>query len=127
QLAVIIREGRFRNFEALIFDWEGEFREGQHCMSAIIKADKPVDMGFTFGVDPAAFPAMNVGKPRTAAQFLKLDDIHYAGTIAAIVRLKYRIDHLGLAPDQENVYLLGRELNDEVLRRSIAAGSRVRR
>lgn len=127
RLAVIIREGRFRNFEALIFDWEGDFREGQHRMSAIIKADRPVDMGFTFGVDPAAFPAMNVGKPRTASQFLKLDEIRYAGTIAAVVQLKYRIEHFGLAPDQENVYLLGRGLNDDVLRRAIAAGSRVRR
>lgn len=127
RLVVIIKEGRFRNFEALIFDWEGDFREGQHRMSAIVKAGKFVDMGFTFGVDPAAFPAMNVGKPRTAAQFMKLDDMSYAGTIAAIVRLQYRIDHPGLAPDQENVYLLGRELDDDVLHRAIAGGSRVRR
>jgi hypothetical protein len=32
-----------------------------------------------------------------------------------------------LAPDQENVYLLGHELNDDILLCGIAAGSRVRK
>lgn len=127
RLVVIIKEGRFHNFESLIFDWDGDFRQGQHRVEAIIKAGKPVEMGFTFGIDPAAFPAMDVGRKRSAAQFLKLDDIRYAGTIAATVRLKYRIDHPGLAPDDENVYLLSHQLNDDVLYRAIAAGSRVRK
>jgi ribosome-binding factor A len=127
KLVVIIKERRFRNFEALIFDWDGDFREGQHRMSAVIKAGKSIDMGFTFGVDPAVFPAINVGRPRSAAQFMRIDNVRYAGTIAAIVRFKYRIEHSGLAPDQENVYLLGHELNDDILLCGIAAGSRVRK
>ena len=127
KLKVILLEGRFHgDIARAIFDWEGDLRDGQHRLTAIMETGVEVTMDVKFGVDPASFPAMDVGIKRSAAQFLDLEGIGWAAAVAAIVRLRYRVEHSGATPDDEAVVLAGRELADDITLRALQAAARLR-
>jgi hypothetical protein len=110
----------------VIFDWDGDLRDGQHRLTAIKETGVAVTMDVKFGVDAAAFPAMDVGLRRTAGQFLDLDGIRWSAAIAAVVRLRHRVEHSGAMPDDEAVFLAGRELADDITHRALMAAMRLR-
>jgi hypothetical protein len=127
KLKVILLADRFHgDIARAIFDWDGDLRDAQHRLTAIKETGVKVQMDVTLGVDPDSFPAMDTGLRRSAAQFLDLDGIKYAGSIAAVARFQYRIDNNGALPDDELVYRLGRELADDVMRRALVAASKLR-
>lgn len=127
KLKVILLGGRFHgDIARAIFDWDGDLRDAQHRLMAISETAVAVEMDVTFGIDPAAFPAMDVGLRRTAAQNLDLDGIRYGGVRASIVRLQYRIEHSGSMPDDEYVYLQASESSDDVMHRALLQASRLR-
>lgn len=49
---------------------DGRLLDGQHRLHAIIRFDKPVECFIAEGVDPAMFPMIDTGKPRTASDVL---------------------------------------------------------
>ncbi len=127
KLKVVLLAGRFHgDIARAIYDWDGDLRDAQHRLTAIMETGVEVTMDVKFGVDPASFPAMDVGMRRTAAQFLDLEGIRWAAALAAVVRLQYRIEHSGAMPDDEAVFLTGRELADDVTHRALQAAARLR-
>lgn len=56
------------------FDWNGNIAAGQHTLTAVIRAQKPITCRVTRGVDPAARATMNDSLHQKFA-----DDLHVAG------------------------------------------------
>jgi hypothetical protein len=126
-IAHIMLEGRFRAIEPMRFDWDGEFRDGQHRSDAVISSGVAIKFDVTFGMDPEDFHFIDTGMRRNGAQFLDLDGIKHASKVATIVRMLYRIESGGMMLDDHAVYLRGVELADELMSRAIAAAFRLRR
>jgi hypothetical protein len=128
---VILRDGRWQEtHQGLAFDTNGQLRDGQHRLTAIANTvDTAVYSLVTFGMDPKAFPAIDVGYKRTAAQNLAFDDVPHPEQVAAMVRFKYRIDHQGLTPDDELVHRLGREMAEmgDITERAVVCATKLRR
>lgn len=84
------------NGEPAIFDSEGNLMSFQHRARAIMRADRPILTLVVVGVDPAAMSTIDVGKPRTGGDVLKIvRDIPNANEQSAMVgwvyRYKYRL------------------------------------
>jgi hypothetical protein len=113
------------------FDWNGMFRDGQHRATAIKESGITAAMWVAFGVDPAAFWAMDTGLRRNAAQNLVLDEIHHAHHVSHVVRLRFRTENRGEMPDDEFVHREGVRLMAEaeggVLECAIQAGHKLRK
>ena len=56
--------------QGVAFDWNGDLRDGQHRLMAIIEADKPLWMLVTFDLDPASQRHMDRGASRLVADFI---------------------------------------------------------
>jgi hypothetical protein len=125
-----LRGGRWKDLpnQGFAFDWEGLFRDGQHRIEAIIRTGIEPDVWVAFGVDPEAFPVMDTGLRRNAAQNLALDGIKHAHPVSYVVRLKFRTENGGEMPDDGFVHEEGTRLmtQDDVMERAFAAGHKVR-
>jgi hypothetical protein len=78
-LADILAGNFIENGEAgVTFDWNGNIAGGQHTLTAISRADRPVTCRVTRGVDPAARATMNDGLHQKFS-----DDLHVAGVVGA--------------------------------------------
>lgn len=58
------------NGEAIIFDWFGDLREGQHRLRASESYDVPFKTWVVRGVDPDSFLTMDTGLPRRSSDYL---------------------------------------------------------
>lgn len=54
---------------------EGRLLDGQHRLHAVVRYDKPVEMFIAEGIDPALFPMIDTGKPRTASDVLSSNGV----------------------------------------------------
>jgi hypothetical protein len=127
KLKVILLAGRFHGEIArAVFDWDGDMRDSQHRLTAIAETGVVVKMDVKFGVNPAAFPAMDVGLRRTAGQNLDLAGVRHGHTMAAVIRLQYRIEYDGLSPDDEEVFLRGEELSDDIMLTAFVCAKKLR-
>ncbi|TVZ96474.1 hypothetical protein [Streptomyces sp. BK340] len=118
------------NGETIKFDINGVLLDGQHRLSAIVKADTSVDLLIVTGLDPATQHTMDAGAKRTTADAFKLKDEKHTALLAAIVRRVWaweRGDHklsMNLAPTITEAQDF---LNaNPALRRSAEIASRVR-
>jgi hypothetical protein len=125
-LRTILLEGRFRAVELMRFDWDGDFRDGQHRTEAVASSGVTIEVDMQFGMDPKDFQFIDAGQRRTGSQFLDLDGVKSANEIAAIVRLKHRIEHQGAVLDDHAVFLKGKEIADDLMVRALAAAWRLR-
>lgn len=62
------------NWEPIIFNWDGMLNDGQHRLSAIIKAGITVDCLVVFDADPETRLTLDTGRRRSSA-----DQLHMAG------------------------------------------------
>ncbi len=71
--ATFITEKRWQtNGETIVFDWDGNVLNGQHRLAAVCLAQESCEFIIVRGVDPACFPTMDRGKPRSAADVLAI-------------------------------------------------------
>lgn len=96
KIARAIRQGRWKlTANGIAFDRAGVVMDGQHRLSAIIAADRPVSIRVTFGVERSAFLATDSSSsPKTVDDALRHDGVPAGlSTIAAqMVRMLYRTD-----------------------------------
>ena len=83
QVAFLVNEiasGRWmRNGATILFSKEGELMDGQHRLSAIVKAGIPAWCKIDYTIDKAAFPTIDTGRRRTPG-----DVLHIAGEKSGI-------------------------------------------
>lgn len=87
----IKRGNYFLNGETIVFDANGDLKDGQHRLMAIVKAGIPVYMMVCRGIDPT-ITTFNYGKARRVNQELKVSQ--QAETLAnVIVSFAYRFSN----------------------------------
>lgn len=114
--------------DTLKFAPDGRLLDGQNRLAASVRANRPFTTHVVFGIDPALFGRMDIGKPRNAADVLHIAGYKYASTLASALRWAYLLDTdpynretlrpefvLELAreryPDIEDSIRFGREIN----------------
>lgn len=87
QIKADIRAGRYGvNGEAVIFDRNGDFADGQHRFTAVSEAGLPIVSNVAFGVEPEAQNTVDQGKARTAGDVLGIEGVKNSKNLAAVIR-----------------------------------------
>lgn len=114
--------------DTLKFAPDGRLLDGQNRLAASVRASAPFKTHIVFGIDPALFGRMDIGKPRNPADVLHIAGYKYASTLASALRWAHLLDTnpynretfgpefvLGLArdryPDIEDSLKEGRAIN----------------
>lgn len=102
QLRRQIVDGRWKVLpHGIVFDTEGKLIDGQHRMTALVQAGKPLPVRCTFNVDPGLFLQIDADTaPKTLEDMLKHEGVPAGLTtiISEPVRMLYR-EELGRAPN----------------------------
>ena len=80
------------NRQPIQFDKNGDMVDGQHRCNAIIHSKTSIMMDLVFGVDPAAFDRIDIGKVRQASDIFAIEGIAHYATTAAATRLVLSYD-----------------------------------
>jgi hypothetical protein len=67
-----MREGHWHaTHQPIAIDTEGKVLDGQHRLAAVVLAKLPMEFVVAYGCDPSSFKIVDVGKRRTASQFIE--------------------------------------------------------
>ena len=78
--------------DTIKFGTDGRLLDGQNRLSAGVRSGKSFRTHVVFGIDPALFGRMDIGKPRNAADILHIAGFKYASTLAAAIRWAHLLD-----------------------------------
>jgi hypothetical protein len=78
--------------DTIKFGTDGRLLDGQNRLSAAVRSGKSFRTHIVFGIDPALFGRMDIGKPRNPADILHIAGFKYASTLAAAIRWAYLLD-----------------------------------
>jgi hypothetical protein len=78
--------------DTIKFGNNGQLLDGQNRLSASAKSGKSFRTHVVFGIDPALFGRMDIGKPRNAADVLHIARFKNAATLAAAIRWAHLLD-----------------------------------
>jgi len=92
------------NGEALIFDKEDNLLNGQHRLSAVIKANCNVEFLIVSGVHNSAFKTIDSGKSRNAQDVFRIDGILNSSTVAGGVSRYLKLVRGINSIDQSKIY-----------------------
>lgn len=88
QIAADIASGRFQfNGESVIVADTGELNDGQHRCEAVVLAGKGIETLLVAGVPRASRTTVDMGRARTPGDFLHMNGIPYATTVAAAANM----------------------------------------
>lgn len=122
-----IKAGHWQlNGESIIITQDGELNDGQNRLTAIIRADMPVQSLIAFGVTRKSRMTVDMGISRSAAQFLMMRGVANSNRIAAAARLQLMflsgtVSGAGLRTKQDVVAEF-EDYSDEILRAHEAVG-----
>lgn len=77
------------NGEAVVFDFLGILRNGQHRLEAIIKSQTTQPMLIITGIEPESFATMDIGGRRNGGDILSIKNIPDARTTSALCKFIY--------------------------------------
>lgn len=88
---------KFNGVDNIVFDTNGDLRNGQHRLEAIVTSGEPQAYFVVRGIDPEAFDTMDVGAKRGLADMLHAKDISNETRMAAMVTTYYQMHtgHIG--------------------------------
>lgn len=78
--------------DTIKFGTDGRLLDGQNRLSAAVRSGKSFRTHVVFGIDPALFGRMDIGKPRNPADILHIAGFKYASTLAAAIRWAHLLD-----------------------------------
>lgn len=88
QLTSDMKAGRFAfNGETIIIAKTGELNDGQHRLTALVKAKKAQDMVLVYGPERTTRTTVDVGAARTAGDHLSVSGWTHGATMAAVAKL----------------------------------------
>lgn len=73
--------------DTIKFDVDGNLRDGQHRMEAVVLYGKPIDMFVARGLEKSAFTVIDTGKSRSTGDVVSTLGYKNATTMAATVRM----------------------------------------
>jgi hypothetical protein len=86
----ILSERWMLNGESIIISKDGELNDGQHRLLAIILAKKSIETLVFFGADRGSRITVDMGRPRTVANLLSMDNVQNYNSASAIARMYYQ-------------------------------------
>jgi hypothetical protein len=96
KLSAALRRGEWRvNGETVVFDREGNLKNGQHRLTACVETGIALETWVVFGVDPACFSTMDRGKNRDTADDLSIGHEKNTHTLAATLAMVWREENGG--------------------------------
>jgi len=127
-----LQAGRFAcSNDAIVFDTNGDLRNGQHRLTAVIQTRITAKFIVMFGANPKDADTYDTGASRSAADFFRLNGRKNGAIVGSFVRMKTRIDSKGrvLFVDTSGVHRVGEEMldKDDTLARAIAATHKAHR
>jgi hypothetical protein len=78
-----------QNGESIVFGEDGRLQNGQHRLSAVVRAGVSVPMIIVRGVQDEAYDSMDSGRPRSAADVIRSKGSKNATVTASVIRLLY--------------------------------------
>lgn len=94
KIAFDILAGKWRvTHQAIAFSNDGELLDGQHRLSAIVKANKAVHLYVKYGLDKECMDVIDSGNSRTASDTLRLRYDAKSSNIAAAAIKHYLLYH----------------------------------
>jgi hypothetical protein len=89
QIRFLVKEmlaGRFlENGESIVFDTNGELKDGQHRLMAIIKSGTWHRIPVVTGVEPKSMATFDTGKSRSAGDVLTLNGFKYCNVLSGLI------------------------------------------
>lgn len=86
--------GRWKeNGETIKFDSEGRLIDGQHRLSAVVKANTPIQFFVVKGLDNSVMDTIDYGMKRSIENALQFQCKSYENGAAAVVRQKVALDN----------------------------------
>jgi hypothetical protein len=96
QVALIasdIKSGRWQlNGETIIVAKDGSLNDGQNRLSAVVEANEPIQTVIMFGVSRSSRLTVDMGRQRTAGNFLAMSGVKYANHVASAISLLMRFN-----------------------------------
>lgn len=87
-LAKEMKANRFlENGESIVFDYNGDLKDGQHRLNAIVKSGKSYFIPVVRGVNPNVMATIDTGKNRSASDVLHLNGFKNANRLSTFVAL----------------------------------------
>ena len=80
-----IKEGQFKEVNAITIDWNGNLLDGQHRLKAVRETGIPVYMTIIFGQDPDDFDLTNTGHAMTISEFAKTNEKELGGKVKTVM------------------------------------------
>lgn len=77
----------------VVFDWDGNLRNGQHRLMAVVSTGIPMDCIVVNDVDPKSFDTMDSGHKRNPADILHIHGVKWAAQIAGMVKKYLSLKH----------------------------------
>lgn len=74
------------NGETIIVSREGLLNDGQHRLEAVVRTGRPIQSAVMFGVERRARMTVDMGKQRTAGNFLAMSNVSNSNNVAAVTR-----------------------------------------
>lgn len=88
QIAADIEHGYWvLNGETIIVSKDGQLNDGQHRLEAVMRTERPVQTAIMWGVPREARLTVDMGKQRTAGNFLAMTGVTHSNHAAAVARL----------------------------------------
>ncbi len=93
RLAERIKRGEWRyNGESIIVDWHDNILDGQHRLWAIFLSGKTVKSAIVYGIDPATFTTIDVGRGRSSADSLAVFGYQNTSSLSVAARIIYNLE-----------------------------------
>jgi len=91
--------------DSIVFGSDGSLYDGQHRLTAIVKAGVTLRMRVVHDAPPEILPTIDVGKSRTAGDQLRIQGVTNSARIAAMVRCILSYDRMpGLVWNGQNSF-----------------------
>jgi len=93
-LADQILSGKWQNNgQTIVIADDGTLMDGQHRLSAIVKANKPTKLGLCTGAPKSAMSTIDNGKLRSTTDILTMNGWPNASLVASALNFLHRFDH----------------------------------
>jgi hypothetical protein len=112
EIAADIEHGFWRlNGETIIVSREGLLNDGQHRLEAVMRTGTPIQTAIMYGVDRETRMTVDMGKVRSAGNFLSMDGAAHSNNTASVVKTVIDYQHGiiraggsgGMAPTKQEI------------------------
>lgn len=100
--------------ETIIFDWDGQVRNGNHRITACHLTDTPIEVMVVYGVNPESFRYMDQGSKRTVQNVLSMEGEKNSAVLASGIVFYYSFMNTGSFERASSAVLSGLTISENL-------------